>query len=230
MSSQRVALPRDCGFLFFYALLLLMFFAATQSGSYGAVIFASMGMTLYAWFSHQVDKREALGVKSHVRGSNVLDAAAVIQQYDTEITRDEKEQGYKYSDKILRIGGVPIANETEHFLFAGKTGAGKSQAISALLETAQRRELPAIIADPGGDYYSRFARDGDLLFNPLDARSVDWSPVRRNSDPERLPAYRQMPSFPTPAAVVPNGVPTHNHCCRNCWPINTRPGIFGCGN
>ena len=189
MASQRVALPRDCGFLFCYALLMLMFFAATQSGSYGAVIFASMCMTLYAWFSHQADKNSAVGLKNHVRGSNVVDAAAVIQQYDTEITRDEKEQGYKYSDKIFRIGGVPIANETEHFLFAGKTGAGKSQAISALLETAQRRELPAIIADPGGDYYSRFARDGDLLFNPLDARSVAWSPfaeIRNRNDCQRI--------------------------------------------
>ena len=78
----------------------------------------------------------------------------------------------------ISIGGVPIdvKAEGEHFLFAGATGTGKTQGINRILKTVRARNARAIIADAGGASLAAFWRPGDKILNPLDARSVDWSP------------------------------------------------------
>ncbi|MCL1574874.1 type IV secretion system DNA-binding domain-containing protein [Xanthomonas nasturtii] len=96
----------------------------------------------------------------------------------------------------VRIGGQVIdhTTEAEHFLISGKTGAGKSQAINAMLRTVRERSdaglaQRAIIADPAGGYWQKFSRDGDVLLNPFDARSVAWSPfteLREDSDCQNM--------------------------------------------
>src|SRR6266536_2866220 len=59
---------------------------------------------------------------------------------------------------IVTFGGIGVdpSLEYQHFLISGKTGAGKSQAIYGMLHTVINRGEPAIIADPGGSYLSRF--------------------------------------------------------------------------
>lgn len=73
---------------------------------------------------------------------------------------------------------VPLEDETKHFKVIGATGAGKSTAIRELVDRALWRGDRAIIADPGGDYLSRFYREqrGDVIVNPFDRRSVRWDP------------------------------------------------------
>lgn len=89
----------------------------------------------------------------------------------------------KYSrdagDGDITIGGVPIPKEIEpqHLLLEGSTGTGKSLAMHSLASVIRDRETDrAVIVDPGGEMMSRFWRDGDTLLNPLDGRSVQWSP------------------------------------------------------
>jgi len=78
---------------------------------------------------------------------------------------------------------VPRAIELYHFLVAGRTGAGKTQAIQQLLRTAHARGDRALVADPDGGYLSRFGEPGDLLLNPFDQRSVRWSPFAEIRSP-----------------------------------------------
>lgn len=84
----------------------------------------------------------------------------------------------RMSRLALTLGHVriPRAIELYHFLVAGRTGAGKTQAIQQLLRTAHARGDRALIADPDGGYLSRFSQPGDLLLNPFDQRSVRWCP------------------------------------------------------
>lgn len=107
--------------------------------------------------------------KAYVRGSALVDSNIVAAE--------QAASGEDFSLNI-KLGGVaiPYKNEAEHFLISGKTGAGKTQAINAMLRTVRERGQPAIIADPAGGYCQRFARSHDLLLNPLDARSKNWSP------------------------------------------------------
>ncbi len=89
------------------------------------------------------------------------------------------------------LGGIllPRSLESQHFLFAGATGSGKTQGINLILETARTRRSRVIVADSGGGALSRFFRAGDRILNPLDARTAEWSPfaeLRDKHDSERI--------------------------------------------
>lgn len=92
---------------------------------------------------------------------------------------------------------LPFKDECEHFLIAGKTGSGKSQAINQMLGCIRARPNKALLADADGDHLSRFYKPGDLILNGFDSRSVAWSPfaeIRNEGD------YSLIAS-----AVIPEG-------------------------
>lgn len=142
----------------------------------------------WCWFSvWRAIERKAMyaphGQETVVRGTEVVGAADL--------------QAAMYGDKArpldvdIEIGGVVIPRmmEAQHFLFSGTTGAGKTQAINRVLRAVRERGQRAMIADPAGGFFSRFGRSGDVLFNPFDRRSVDWSPfaeIRSDYDCQRI--------------------------------------------
>ncbi|MBL4679328.1 MAG: type IV secretion system DNA-binding domain-containing protein [Pseudomonadales bacterium] len=83
----------------------------------------------------------------------------------------------------LQLGGsrtsasVPLikGKETQHMLIAGTTGAGKTNAINELLMQIRERGDRAIIVDSNGEFLQKFYQESDLIFNPLDKRSVNWN-------------------------------------------------------
>jgi type IV secretory pathway TraG/TraD family ATPase VirD4 len=77
----------------------------------------------------------------------------------------------------------PVKAEYEHTLIVGGTGSGKSVAIHGLLDTIKSRGDSAIVYDPEGEFIRAHYRESiDLIFNPFDARSVDWSPYMDLTD------------------------------------------------
>jgi len=100
---------------------------------------------------------------------------------------------------LIQIGGVFVPHHIEPLMWviAGRTGSGKSQVYYNFLQAARKRGNPAMVADSDAGFYSRFGREGDLIFNPFDKRSVQWSPfldLKEDSDCERLAK-----------AVIPDG-------------------------
>lgn len=94
---------------------------------------------------------------------------------------------------LLTLGGHPWPAELEtlHMLLAGTTGAGKSTLIEELLDGIGERGERAIVCDPNGGFVRRFAREGDRLLNPFDARTEGWSmfnELRADFDADRLAA------------------------------------------
>ena len=87
------------------------------------------------------------------------------------------ESKEKPSNVTLKIGNVEVPSEVEglHFLIAGSTGTGKSQAINSLLPTLRNRGDKVLIVDSGGEAMAALFREGDKLLNPLDSRSEQWS-------------------------------------------------------
>ena len=117
------------------------------------------------------------------RGSRVVDAEAMNKM------RSQDKAGSDSS--AVKIGGVAIPRtlEAQHFLISGTTGAGKTQVINGILRSVRKRGEKAIIADPAGGFYARFGQSGDVLLNPFDSRSVDWSPfaeIRHDYDCDRI--------------------------------------------
>ena len=64
-----------------------------------------------------------------------------------------------------------------HIFLLGSTGTGKSETLSNLLGGIldKHKDVKVIYADRKGEFYSKFGRKGDILFNPYDARTVGWS-------------------------------------------------------
>jgi type IV secretory pathway TraG/TraD family ATPase VirD4 len=73
---------------------------------------------------------------------------------------------------------VPRAIESSHFLIMGDSGTGKSALIRQILTQLETRGETAIVYDPALEYTGQFYRPnrGDVVLNPLDARSPFWSP------------------------------------------------------
>ncbi|MGA3242516.1 MAG: type IV secretion system DNA-binding domain-containing protein [Bryobacteraceae bacterium] len=73
---------------------------------------------------------------------------------------------------------IPEEDEPKHFLLMGDTGTGKSALIRQMLWRLTADQQTAIVYDPARGYIERFYHPerGDIILNPLDARSPYWSP------------------------------------------------------
>jgi type IV secretory pathway TraG/TraD family ATPase VirD4 len=86
---------------------------------------------------------------------------------------------------------VPRTREANHFLIMGDSGSGKSTLIRQILVQIEARDETAIIYDPAREYTPQFYNPerGDLILNPLDARSPTWNPgdeVRKDAEAPTL--------------------------------------------
>lgn len=133
-----------------------------------------------AAFSTPSTSGAAIAGETVLRGSRLVNGPALGAELLKAIPGQHR-------DKVIVWGGVPVMpdKEPEHFLIGGKTGAGKTQAINAMLRVVRHRGQSAIIADPGAGYLARFGREGDIILNPFDSRSIGWSPfaeIRKEYD------------------------------------------------
>lgn len=89
--------------------------------------------------------------------------------------------GVSKEKRELRIGKVKLPKklETEHCCFIGRTGTGKTTMLNRVIQGLRARKTDGqkvIIYDYKGDYIEKFYREGtDLLFNPLDKRTIQWN-------------------------------------------------------
>ena len=120
-----------------------------------------------------------------------------VKVSDDELARQvrRKRQGTR-----LRIGKVPLpaGSECEHLAFIGGPGTGKTQAILGLLDAIRARGDAAVIYDSKGTFTSHYydAERGDVLLNPLDARTRPWSPwaeIEDEMDADRV-AHALIPA------------------------------------
>jgi type IV secretory pathway TraG/TraD family ATPase VirD4 len=73
---------------------------------------------------------------------------------------------------------IPRAIESSHLLVMGDSGTGKSALIRQILQQLEERGETAIVYDPALEYTPQFytPERGDVILNPIDARSPYWSP------------------------------------------------------
>lgn len=80
--------------------------------------------------------------------------------------------------KCLPLGNVylPIVDEPKQTFVIGKPGVGKTNLFNYIIQKIRTRAQRVVIHDYKGDYVEMFydSTRGDILFNPLDVRSVGW--------------------------------------------------------
>jgi len=152
-------------------------------------LFASVGSTLFPRLPRE-DQIVVLLVSAGVALFASIVIPRVFRRSPQEPAAETRTTHLDLKQQLV-LGGIPIERsiEAQHFLFAGATGAGKTQGINVILGTVRARGSRVIVADSGGASLSHFFREGDRILNPLDARTENWSPfaeIREEYDCERI--------------------------------------------
>ena len=155
------------------------------------------------FYFHQRAKRQT--AKKHIRGETLI----TPKQYQKKIKKNKEK-----TDLPLGQVTMPVDAETKHLIMVGKTGSGKTNAMNQVVERLKDRGERGIIYDSKGDFISNFYDpDKDIIFNPLDQRTVRWSifnDIRLKTDIKAI-ANSQIPEPP--------------HRENSFW-TNTARGIF----
>jgi type IV secretory pathway TraG/TraD family ATPase VirD4 len=106
-----------------------------------------------------------------------------VRQFNRRTRADgiQFTQTPRLSAKVLGVQPalmIPRAVESSHLLIMGDSGTGKSALIRQLLCQLEGRGDTAIVYDPALEYTPQFytPERGDVILNPIDARSAYWSP------------------------------------------------------
>lgn len=113
-----------------------------------------------------------------LRGTTLATAKELQRQLVKKEQQQLKSFGLQPITPKLEIGGIILPNYLENlsFGFFGAPGSGKSQSILQVLHTLrQRDDFRVIVLDRNGELMEKLYSEGDVIFNPRDARSVGWS-------------------------------------------------------
>lgn len=112
-------------------------------------------------------KSDDLGKSEFIRGAKLVDEKEQIQKV-------------KNIDSDFSFGSIPIPRMSifSHLLIIGSSGAGKTQLLKKNVYKAVKKQLGKnLIHDIKGDWTSELysVERGDMIFSPMDARSVKWT-------------------------------------------------------
>jgi type IV conjugative transfer system coupling protein TraD len=143
--------------------------------------------------------------KAHLRGTRLIDP------------KKYRKLARKRKDPLdLPMGSVrlPLDAESKHLVIVGKSGCGKTNAVNQIIERLRQRGDRAIIYDSKGDFISTFYDpDRDLIFNPLDRRSVQWT------------LFNDIRIKPDIDAIATSQIPPGKESENPFW-RNTARGVF----
>lgn len=108
------------------------------------------------------------------RAKEILSGAEIVSPIVLQklLKRQKIASTFKLGNVSLRLN-----SETQHLMFCGTTGTGKSNCFMQLFPQVREQKQQAIVVDTTGELISRFYRQGkDILINPFDDRAVGWNP------------------------------------------------------
>ena len=105
--------------------------------------------------------------KKHIRGPWLVS--------ENEIRKRIRKDNLVVSIPLSESVRMPVKDEIMNSLVSGAPGVGKTMFLSRVFETIRKRNCKIVCHDFKGDYVKRFYNpERDLIFNPLDRRSVQW--------------------------------------------------------
>ena len=124
-------------------------------------------ITILVSFRYLNKKTAGFGKSEFIRGAKLIEE-------EEQIARTKKiEHNFK-----LGAIQIPKSVETSHLMVIGSAGSGKTQILKPNIKLAvENVKFKNIINDIKGDWTSELfnQRRGDLIFNPMDSRSLKWT-------------------------------------------------------
>ena len=132
---------------------------------------------------------------------------------------------------LIPLGQVrlPVKEENKQTFCVGKPGSGKTNAFNQIIKRIRKRKQRMVIHDYKGDYVEHFYNpETDILFNPLDERSVGWCLFNDCQSVMDIEAFGH--------SLIPNAVtgdPFWNNAARDvlvgvlyfCWHKNKKTNL-----
>ncbi len=159
------------------------------------------------WFKKRSSKQSG---RKYIRGARIDEAPDYIAQ-----AKKRKD------DLDIPFGSIrqPILAEPKHTLIVGRPGTGKTVSFNSIVNRVIERGEKGLIYDNKGDYLSKFFNpETDLIFNPLDNRSLGWNvfnEIRTIMDVDAIAAslipenHKENPFWINSARAVFSGI-LHN--------------------
>lgn len=105
--------------------------------------------------------------KKYVRGTKFTSVKKLKREF-----RRRRERTFL----PLGLFDMPVSLENRHIFTIGLPGTGKSNMIRQIVEALYGRGDKCVIFDTKGEFFGEFFNpQRDLLFNPLDRRSIGWN-------------------------------------------------------
>ena len=134
-------------------------------GFYLAVTEALLIVPGILYFRYKAAK---INSPEHKRGAKLIKA----KQLNRKLRKKYGQGDIPLSKEIV----LPYDLENRHVFLVGGTGTGKTSILINVLQKLRQRGEKTVIFDIKGDFCSLFYnQDTDIIFNPLDQRTVRWT-------------------------------------------------------
>jgi type IV secretory pathway TraG/TraD family ATPase VirD4 len=181
--------------------------AANERMKHLSLFLKSFGLYLcYPIITHFFRRRaKKQSQKIYFRGAKLISP----KQLEAEFRRRKERVD-------LPLGSIkmPVLLENRHTIIIGKPGSGKTQCTRAIVKRWYELGRKGIIYDNKGEYFAEFFNpETDLLFNPLDERSLGWN------------LFNELESYPDVDAVAASLIPPPIAATDPFWNDAAR-GVF----
>lgn len=149
-------------------------FALLKSAFWYGLIFGLLLLAIVMVAAAFIGK--ALGTDQHKRGARLESPKKVKKMLEQYNANQAKIMGLEDYEPYNLVGlPYPLRSETQHTMFVGSTGSGKTQAISDVVAQIKARGDRAVIYDKMRSFPERFYDPRvDVILNPLDKRCPPW--------------------------------------------------------
>jgi type IV secretory pathway TraG/TraD family ATPase VirD4 len=108
-------------------------------------------------------------------GKSLTEKKELLSGHDYVNAKTLKKAIKNKSDITLAKIPYPKNAEARHTIITGTTGSGKTNIMIELVDQIRAKNEKAVIVDTVGTFVEKYYKDGDIILNPLDSRSVSWS-------------------------------------------------------
>jgi hypothetical protein len=141
-----------------------------------AAISATGAVLAWVWLCNWLAKKSKLAEQVRAGEQALVTPKELNNIIKAAVKNEQRPHTYREHDVVMSRQKVRICNETIglHLGIGGASQTGKTNAINQLLVSRRAANEKVLIVDPGGEFYARFGKKGDVILSLHDTRANKW--------------------------------------------------------